>query len=63
MSRSFLCGFLLALAVAWLPGGLIHRGQQQANRNARPILVPDFCDPLLDWHACRKSWLQGSQQR
>lgn len=62
MSRSFLCGFLLALAVAWLPGGLIHRGQQHANREAWPILVPDPCDPLLDWHACRRNWQQQSQQ-
>ena len=62
MTRSFLCGLTLALAVAWLPGGLIHRGQQQVNANARPILLPDRCDPITDWHACRDAWLQHHQR-
>lgn len=62
MSRPFLCGLTLALAVAWLPGGLIHRGQQQANSNARPILAIDRCDPLFDWHACRNAWLNHNNK-
>lgn len=29
-------GFVATLLIAWVPGGLIHHGAQQVNRNAEP---------------------------
>lgn len=31
--------FAATLLIAWIPGGLIHRGAQQVNANAEPPVV------------------------
>ena len=47
---------LLTLAACWLPGGLIHRGQLQANPNAEAVSALVFagsaCSPIR-WGGCR----------
>lgn len=40
---AFAYGLLLALAAAWAPGGLIHRGQRAVNPKATPALTVEAC--------------------
>ena len=39
----FHIGLVAALCVAWLPGGLIHRGQQAMTPSANPALQVEAC--------------------
>lgn len=39
----FRIGLVAALCVAWLPGGLIHRGQQAVTPSAPPALQVEAC--------------------
>jgi hypothetical protein len=52
MSRT---AFVLTLVLCWIPGGLIHHGQQQANPNAESIaglvVAGTACAPVR-WGQC-----------
>jgi hypothetical protein len=39
MRLPFLSGLIGTLLICWLPGGLIHRGQQAVTPDAQPVLA------------------------
>lgn len=46
----------LTVAAAWIPGGLIHQGQQRVNPRAESILgqLAARCDPTTpEWRGCQ----------
>lgn len=55
MRITLACG-LLAIALAWMPHGLIHQGQRTVNPQAQPLALQLVagCDPSTpDWRGCR----------
>lgn len=52
--NSFHIGLVAALCAAWLPGGLIHRGQQAVNPSAAPALQIEACE-LAGGRDCRQT--------
>ena len=50
----FHIGLVAALCCAWLPGGLIHRGQQAQTPTAPPALQIEACE-LAGSRDCRQT--------